>query len=234
MALSKALVETELSQRLKSALGTFTTTADLTRLQFAYLSGLRKIWHAKEWRFKNKTATVVTTAAQGSGPYAAPADFYKLAQELQIYRFAHDDNQILAPVKDTLTASYFLWIDVQTSGLWFVSAPGDATLTLNYQPGFDNDVANIAATIAVFPSSLMDALYYFTKANMYEDLPQFEGLVPGIQQQGMNALEAVWQDYNQGQTRQRQMAPRGLNGGVLDGMADPVPLRGPQRWWRRF
>lgn len=234
MALSKSLVEAELSQRLKSALGTFTTTADLQRLQMAYLGGLRKIWHAKEWRFKHKTATLVTTAAIGTGPYPAPADFYKLAQEIRIYRFAHDDNQILAPVKDALTASYFLWIDGATGSLYFVSSPGDSTLTLNYQPGFDNDVANIAATVVLFPSSLMDVLYYFTKANLYEDLPQFEGLVPSIQQQGMAALEVVWQDYNQGQARQRQMAPRGLNGGTLDGMADPIPLRGPQRWWRRF
>lgn len=233
MALSKALVEAELSQRLKTALGTFTTTADLTRLQMAYMDALRSIWYAKEWRFKNKTTTLSTTSAIGVGPYTPPTDLYKLAQRLDLYHFAYDDNQILAPIKDSVTSKYFLWIDVQTGSLYFAAGPGDSTLTLNYQAEFDNDVAHIAATLVLFPGSVMKPLYYFTKANLYEDIPQFEALAPGVQQQGEAALERVWQDYNQGQTRQRQMAPRGLNGAILDGTADPQTLRGASPWYRR-
>lgn len=234
MPLSQALVEAELMQRLKSAIGTFMTDSDLQRLRMAYMDGLRTIWYAKEWRFKNKTYSLATTSAIGKGPYTPPADFYKLAQELQIYRFAYDENQILAPVKDSLTSSFFLWIDVETGDLFFVNSPGDSTLTLNYQGDFDNDPANIAVTVALFPSSVMKPLYHLTKANLYEDLPQFEGLAQPAYEKGLAVLDQIWQDYSQGQARQRQMAPRGLNGGVLDGMADPMPLRGPQRWWRRF
>lgn len=234
MALSQAQVETTLTQRLKSALGTFTTSADLERLQIAYLSGLRSIWIAKEWRFKNQTATITTTAATGSGPYTAPTGLYKLAQRLDIYYFGISDNQILAPVKNSDSDRYDIWIDVETGGLYFARSPGDATLTLNYQAEFDNDLDNISITVALFPSALMDAVYYFAKANLYEDLPQFEGLVPGIQGQAREALERVWEDYNKGQTKPRQMTPRGLGGTPLDGMADPSSLRGGLRWWPKY
>ena len=233
MALSQTLVEAELQQRLKSALGTFASTSDLLRLRMAYLGALRIIWQAKEWRFKNKTATLTTSTATGVGPYTAPADLYKLAQRLNLYRFAFDEAQILAPVKDTDTATYFLWIDVETGGLFFAISPGDASLTLNYQADFDNDPANIGATVALFPGSVMDPLYHLTKANLYEDLPQFAALADGAFAKGKAAIEDAWQDYNQGQVRQRQMAPRGLNGAVLDGIADPSSLRGPRQWQRR-
>lgn len=234
MALSQAVVETELAQRLQSALGSFTSTPDLTRLRMGILDGLRVIWHKKEWRFKNKTATLATNTATGKGPYTPPADFYKLAQRLNLYRFACDEAQILAPVKDSATSTYFLWIDPQTGGLFFMNSPGDTVLTLNYQAEFDDDVTNLGATLAEFPGSVFRALVYFTKASLYEDLPQFAALADGEYQKGVNALEDAWQDYNQGQVRQRQMAPRGLGGMVLDGMADPIPLRGPQRWFRRY
>ena len=229
--LSQALVEAELAQRLKSALGTFTSSGDLERLRMAYMAGLRRIWYAKEWRFKNKTATLTTTSAGGKGPFTAPTDFYKLAQTLGIYRFAMDDAQILAPVKDTASAVYFLWIDGAAGELYFAQAPGDASLTLAYQAEFDNDVTNIADTVILFPGSCMDALTYYTKANLYEDLPQFAGLADNETQRGDAALERAWQDYNQGQARQRQMAPRGLNGARLDGVADPMSIRGPRRGW---
>lgn len=233
MPLSQAEVEQELGQRLKSALGTFTTTADLQRLQFAYLDALRTIWHAKEWRFKNQTASLVCSSATGKGPYTPPAGLYKLAQTLNLYRFAFDEAQILSPVKDSTTAGYFLYIDAETGGLFFITSPGDVTLTLNYQAEFDNGVGNVDDTLALFPSSVMKPLYYYTKANLYEDLPQFEALAAGAAQKGDVELEKIWQDYNQGQPRQRSMAPRGLNGDILDGYADPIPLGGPQRYWRR-
>lgn len=227
--LTRSLVEADLQQRFKSALGTFTSSGDLERLQFAYLGGLRRIWHAKEWRFKNSTATLTTTTAGGTGPFTAPAGLYKLAQTLGIYRFACDDAQILAPVKDTTTASYFLWIDAATGNLYFATAPGNATLTLAYQAEFNNDVADIADTVALFPDSMMEPLTYFTRANLYEDLPQFKSLAAAENQDGEAALERVWQDYNQGQARQRQMAPRSLYGARLDGYAAPLPVPGPQR-----
>lgn len=225
--LTASLVEAEFQQRFKSALGTFTTTGDLERLRMAILDGLRTIWHAKEWRFRNSTATLTTTVAGGKGPFAPPAGLYKLAHTLGVYRFGFDDAQILAPVKDTSTAAYFLWIDVQTGQLFFVTAPGNASLTLNYQAEFDNNVANVATTIALFPSSCMDPLYHFTKANLFDDLPQFAGQVDSIRAKGKEALETVWQDYNQGQARPRQMAPRGLHGVRLDGYAGPFPILGP-------
>lgn len=234
MALTVALVETELQQRLKSALGTFTTDTDHQRLQMAYMDALRTIWHEKEWRFKNKTFQLACSSVIGKGPYTPPADFYKLAQRLNLYRFAFDENQILAPVKDSSTSTYFLWIDVQTGGLFFEASPGDVTLTLNYQAEFDNDVGNIGATLILFPGSVMIPLYHFTKANLFEDLPAMESLAEAAYNKGLMTLEKVWQDYNQGQVRQRQMAPRGLHGGIYDGMADPIPLRGPQRFWRRY
>jgi hypothetical protein len=234
MALSQAVVEAELQQRLKTALGTFTSTPDLLRLRMAILDGLRVIWHAKEWRFKNQTASLTTSTATGKGPYDPPADFYKLAQRLNLYRFACDEAQILAPIKDSATAAYFLWIDVETGKLFFANSPGDTTLTLNYQAEFDDDVANLAATISLFPGSVFRALGYLSKVSLYEDSPQFAGLAEPERQKGMEALEVAWQDYNQGQARQRQMSPRGLNGLSLDGMADPLPLRGPQRWIRRL
>jgi hypothetical protein len=233
VALDQALVEAELAQRFKSALGTFTSTADLLRLRMAILDALRVIWTAKEWRFKNKTATLVTDSATGKGPYTAPTDLYKLAMRLDIYRFGYDDQQILAPVKDSATASYFLWIDVETGDLFFKSAPGDATLTLNYQATLDQDPANLANTLAQFPESVMKPLYHFVKANMYEDLPQFEALADPAYQKGVRELEVVWQDYSQGQVRQRQMAPRGLTGMPIDGLADPMSIRGPQPWQQR-
>ena len=231
--LTQTLVEAELAQRFKSALGTFTGTGDLLRLRMAYLSGLRTIWLAKEWRFRLSQSSLAVTSAIGKGPYNAPSGFYKLAQKIGIYKFAFDDNQLLAPVKDTVTATYDVWIDAATGKLYFMQAPGDATLTLSYQAEFDNDPANIATTVALFPSSVMDALYHFTKGNLYEDLPQFASLAEASNQKGFAVLDQVWQDYNQGQFRQRQMAPRGLNGAAYDGVADSIPLRGPQRFWRQ-
>lgn len=231
--LSQAQVETELTQRFKSALGTFTSDPDRQRLRLAYLDALRRIWVAKEWRFKNQSSTLTTTTAQGTGPYTPPTGLYKLAQTIGIYRFTFDDAQILAPVKDTTTATYFLWIDGVTGDLYFASAPGDASLTLNFQGEFDNDVENVADTITLFPSSCMAPLYHLTKANLYEDLPQFQALADGERQKGISELEMVWQDYNQGQARQRQMAPRALHGARLDGYADPVPLNGSNRFLRR-
>jgi hypothetical protein len=230
VALDQSLVESELAQRLKSAVGTFTTTSDLERLRMAILDGLRVIWHEKEWRFKNRTATLTTNSTTGKGPYTAPTGLYKLAQRLNIYRFGFDDHQFLAPIKDTATGTYFLWIDVETGGLYFSTSPGDASLTLNYQAEFDNDPGELATTIALFPGSVMKPLYHFVKANLYEDLPQFEALADPAHQKGIKELDKVWEDYNRGQPRQRQMAPRGLHGGPLDGTADPLPLRGPQRW----
>lgn len=220
-----------------SRYNTFLTEAALGRFYQAVLMACAEIRRKGEWWWKNTTDTLATTAGV-KGPYAPPTGFFRFALERRIYRFGYTDPDgvVLAPVRETETQKWDLLYRVEDKKLYFRDDPGTGTVTINFVEEIGNNPtdANCRAAVELMPGDLYQPLAEFTEGYFLNDSPD-------TSQEGLTKLKLadihltqIWDDFDKGRNKQRQRAPRGVDGRVFDGFGQATSIhKGHPAWYPR-
>lgn len=213
-------------------LGAFASTNGQERLDNAILAGLWRIWSAKEWDFKWSQQTLSTTAGN-KGPYDPASDYYVSAPNHRLNRFMYfPDIQTIAPIADTDTRSWDLYLNQSDGKFYFRDDPDTSTLTVNYQAKFNRDRDDLTATLLVYPDDLFYALEAFVTAEIRSIGNPAESMQ--YEQKGFALVDVAWADYIRGKERPTVRGVRGINGVTYDGIATSVQPHNDTRMRRRF
>jgi len=213
-------------------LGAFASTNGQERLDNAILSGLWRIWSAKEWDFKWSQQTLETTSGN-KGPYDTASNYYVSAPNHRHNRFAYfPDVQTIAPIADSETRTWDMYYNESDGKFYFRDDPGTASLTVNYQAKFDRSRDNLTATILVFPDDLYYALESFVTAELRSIGSPAESMQ--YEQKGFALVDVAWSDYSRGKKRPTVRGVRGVNGVTYDGIALSEQPHEGSRMQRRY
>lgn len=232
MGIALSSLETELKSRARR-FGAFNATDSLNRLRYAELRALSEIWNLRDWRFKNSTASLDTTAGN-LGPYTAPTGFIRFAAQKQAALFGFVDKDVIAPILATTDQIYTPYFRIQDSKILFFTDPGTGTLTLNYVVDLTDDITSavLTTTAALFPEGLKQAIIDYAMADMYSDLPGMGEEEERVRKKGRMKVEDYWHESTLGST-QRSISPKGLNKITIDNHAKSITVLGSERdKWR--
>lgn len=215
-------LQTRLKRKLKW-LGAFTGTESLLSLNDAILTGAGKIWNEKVMRWMYSTFPLTTTS-NNLGPYDPPSDFHGFPLTKINARVGWKDLQTSYIIKDDEKGqSYELVYDDILDKIYFRNEPGDSTWSVPYVPSFNNDVADLTATVLVFPEELFETLTLFVQSYLL-DRDDTIKQSSDAEARAYAHLDKYYENYNSQQTKPRQRNVRGQNGAPYDGIATSHPI----------
>lgn len=232
MALTRSALETEFKSRARR-FGAFTASDSIDRMRYALLAGAMVVWNLRDWRFKNQTASLDTTAGN-KGPYTAPTGFIRFAAQKQWSLFGFVNKDAVAPILSTTDLIYTPYFRIQDSKIMFFTDPGTATLTLNYVKDLADSIteASLDTSIGYFPEGLKGALLAYALADLYEDLPSMAEEAARFRVRGRGLAEDYWHESTLDSTP-RVISPRGVNKVSIDNHAKVITILGSERdKWR--
>jgi hypothetical protein len=218
-----------LLRRLKRY-GGFTSDEALARFYTAVINGCNMIRRGKEWDWKNSQADIATTGGS-TGPYDAPASFYRMALSRKVYLYGYSDTlgQILAPVLDSDSDRWDVIYRVSDGKLYFRKDPGTGTVTFNFVATIDDNPteANAQLLVEAMPGNLSDILADFVEADFLDESPDTKADSIAMLNKATAKLEAEYSEFLKGKPAQRQRSPRGMDGYPLDGLGQQTSIQKP-------
>lgn len=219
-------VEIELKSRF-AQWGGFNQTSSQSRLKYAQLSALRRIWRSHDWDFKKSTATLVTTDGD-LGPYVAPSGMVRFCQVRRLSSFGYVDRYVLAPIiPDSDSERIVPFLNISDGNIYFVSNPGTSTLTLNYIGSISNaiDDVNLGLTYALFPDYFLDAILEYTLSDLIKYIPGMAQEASMHEAMGRQIVKENWEEATN-DLYQKTIAPKGLNQMGVDFIARQITVLG--------
>jgi hypothetical protein len=195
-------------------------------MRYAIRKAAFQAWTRQDWDFKKSSATI-TTSAGTLGPYTAPAGLVRFCTVHKLAVFGFADTEILMPIQSSDSVSYFPYIKIQDGALYFISDPGNASLTLNYVGSFSNaiDATSLGTSLLPFDSGLQDAILELAYADLMKDLPGNLEESRERMKDGLFAVDAYWEEATRDKY-QTTISPKGINGVSIDFYARVVTVLG--------
>lgn len=225
MSLVLSIMEAELKNRVR-ILGRFTASDAVDRMRYAIRKAAFQAWTRQDWDFKKSSSTITTTSGT-LGPYTAPTGLVRFCTVSKLAVFGFADTEILMPIYSSDSAVYFPYIKVQDGALYFISDPGDATITLNYLGAFSNDIdeTSLAASLLPFDAGLNDAILELAYADIMRDLPGNLEESRERMKDGLFSVDVYWEEVTRDKY-QKTVSPKGINGVSIDFYARPITILG--------
>lgn len=211
--------------RLKTDLawyGAFNSDTAQNRLKSAILAGCSKIWHAHDWPWKFKTATITTTEGT-KGPYDPPSDYHTMVKPLRSHFLGYGDEYVLYTIKPTPNEAWVAVYDEIEGKFYFANDPGDNTHTLGYIPQFENNLDTLVVNLVNYPEELFDALQSFVTAHLLNK-PDTKQEARAYDTEGFALLQPIWAKYVKGRSKPKGIEPRGINWQTIHNIASPEPV----------